>query len=340
MKNKLEQMKETVISEIDKIDSLEALEKIRIAYLGKKGELTDILKGMRDLSKEERPVIGQVANEVRGSIEEKLELVKKELSQKAKEEALKAEKLDITMPGKPVELGHFHPLLAVKSELENIFMSMGFDIIEGPEVETVYNNFDALNSPKNHPSRDESDTFYISDDVLLRTHTSPVQIRTMNSQEPPIRMVSAGRTFRYDDVDDTHSPMFHQLEGLVVDKHVTVQNLMHTIDMFIKEMFGDEMKTRFRPHHFPFTEPSLEVDATCFKCLGEGCDACGGTGWSMELLGCGMVHPNVLENCGIDSEVYSGFAFGLGVDRIAMVKYGIDNIRLLFENDMRFLKQF
>ena len=340
MKNKLEQMKETVISEIDEIDNLDALEKIRIAYLGKKGELTDILKGMRDLSKEERPVIGQVANEVRGSIEEKLELVKKELSQKAKEEALKAEKLDITMPGKPVELGHFHPLLAVKSELENIFMSMGFDIIEGPEVETVHNNFDALNSPKNHPSRDESDTFYISDDVLLRTHTSPVQIRTMNSQEPPIRMVSAGRTFRYDDVDDTHSPMFHQLEGLVVDKHVTVQNLMHTIDMFIKEMFGDEMKTRFRPHHFPFTEPSLEVDATCFKCLGEGCDACGGTGWSMELLGCGMVHPNVLENCGIDSEVYSGFAFGLGVDRIAMVKYGIDNIRLLFENDMRFLKQF
>lgn len=340
MKNKLEQMKETVLNEIEKIDNLDALEKIRIAYLGKKGELTDILKGMRDLSKEERPVIGQVANEVREAIEEKLESVKKELSEKAKEEALKSEKLDITMPGKPVELGHFHPLLAVKSELENIFMSMGFDIIEGPEVETVHNNFDALNSPKNHPSRDESDTFYITDDVLLRTHTSPVQIRTMNSQEPPIRMVSAGRTFRYDDVDDTHSPMFHQLEGLVIDKHVTVQNLMHTIDMFIKEMFGDEMKTRFRPHHFPFTEPSLEVDATCFKCLGEGCSACGGTGWSMELLGCGMVHPNVLENCGIDSEVYSGFAFGLGVDRIAMVKYGIDNIRLLFENDMRFLKQF
>lgn len=340
MKEKLLNMKKIVIEEINKIDGLDELEKIRIAYLGKKGELTNILKGMKDLSNEERPVMGQVGNEVRAAIEEKLEIVKNTLRNKAKEIALKSEKIDITMPGKSVELGHFHPLLSVKAELEDIFMNMGFDIIEGPEVETVYNNFDALNSPKNHPARDETDTFYITDDILLRTHTSSVQIRTMNSKTPPIRMVSAGRTFRYDDVDDTHSPMFHQLEGLVIDKHVTVQNLMHTIDMFIKEMFGSEMKTRFRPHHFPFTEPSLEVDATCFKCLGEGCDACGGTGWSMELLGCGMVHPKVLENCGIDPEVYSGFAFGLGVDRIAMVKYGIDNIRLLFENDMRFLEQF
>lgn len=340
MKEKLLAMKDIIIEKIENIDNLDNLEKIRIEYLGKKGELTDILKGMKDLSKEERPVIGQVANEVREAVEEKIETFKKQLKDKEKEISLKLEKLDITMPGKPVELGHLHPLLAVKSELEDIFMSMGFDIIEGPEVETVSNNFDALNSPKNHPSRDETDTFYITDDVLLRTHTSPVQIRTMKSQELPIRMVSAGRTFRYDDVDDTHSPMFHQLEGLVVDKHVTVQNLMHTIDMFIKEMFGSEMKTRFRPHHFPFTEPSLEVDATCFKCLGDGCEACGGTGWSMELLGCGMVHPKVLENCGIDPEEYSGFAFGLGVDRIAMVKYEIDNIRLLFENDMRFLEQF
>lgn len=340
MKDKLLSMKENVIEMIDEIDSLDELEKIRIAYLGKKGELTNILKGMKDLSKEERPVIGQVGNEVREAIEEKLDSVKSNLKSKAKELALKSEKIDVTMPAKPVELGHFHPLLSVKSELENIFMNMGFDIIEGPEVETVYNNFDALNSPKNHPARDESDTFYITDEILLRTHTSPVQIRTMKSKNPPIRMVSAGRTFRYDDVDDTHSPMFHQLEGLVVDKHITVQNLMHTIDMFIKEMFGSEMKTRFRPHHFPFTEPSLEVDATCFKCLGEGCEVCGGTGWSMELLGCGMVHPKVLENCGIDPNEYSGFAFGLGVDRIAMVKYGINNIRLLFENDMRFLEQF
>ena len=340
MKDKLLTMKQTVLEKIDKVENLDDLEKIRIGYLGKKGELTNILKGMRDLSKEERPVIGEVANEVREALELKIESVGNDLKEKAKSIALKAEEIDVTMPGKPVELGHFHPLLAVKSELEDIFMSMGFDIIEGPEVETVHNNFDALNSPKNHPSRDETDTFYITDDVVLRTHTSPVQIRTMNSQELPIRMVSAGRTFRYDDVDDTHSPMFHQLEGLVVDKHVTVQNLMHTIDMFIKEMFGSEMKTRFRPHHFPFTEPSLEVDATCFKCMGDGCDACGGTGWSMELLGCGMVHPNVLGNCGIDPNIYSGFAFGLGVDRIAMVKYGIDNIRLLFENDMRFLEQF
>lgn len=340
MKDKLLKMKDIIFEKIDNIDNLDDLEKIRIEYLGKKGEITNITKGMKDVSKEERPAIGQVANEVRKEVEEKLTSVKKALIDIKKEKALKSEKLDITMPGKPVELGHFHPLLAVKSELEDIFMSMGFDIIEGPEVETVYNNFDALNSPKNHPSRDETDTFYIADDVLLRTHTSPVQIRTMNTSKPPIRMVSAGRTFRYDDVDDTHSPMFHQLEGLVIDKHVTVQNLMHTIDMFIKEMFGSEMKTRFRPHHFPFTEPSLEVDATCFKCLGDGCEACGGTGWSMELLGCGMVHPKVLENCGIDPTEYSGFAFGLGVDRIAMVKYGIDNIRLLFENDMRFLKQF
>ena len=340
MKDKLLKMKDIIFEKIDNIDNLDDLEKIRIEYLGKKGEITNITKGMKDVSKEERPAIGQVANEVRKEVEEKLTSVKKALIDIKKEKALKSEKLDITMPGKPVELGHFHPLLAVKSELEDIFMSMGFDIIEGPEVETVYNNFDALNSPKNHPSRDETDTFYITDDVLLRTHTSPVQIRTMNTSKPPIRMVSAGRTFRYDDVDDTHSPMFHQLEGLVIDKHVTVQNLMHTIDMFIKEMFGSEMKTRFRPHHFPFTEPSLEVDATCFKCLGDGCEACGGTGWSMELLGCGMVHPKVLENCGIDPTEYSGFAFGLGVDRIAMVKYGIDNIRLLFENDMRFLKQF
>ena len=340
MREKLLNIKEIVLAKIDSVSNLNGLEEIRIEYLGKKGELTNILKGMKDLTKEERPVIGQIANEVRESIEEKIEEVKNDLKNKEKLEKLKVEKLDVTMAGTSVTLGHRHPLLLVKEELENIFMNMGFDIVEGPEVETVYNNFDALNSPENHPSRDESDTFYINDDILLRTHTSAVQIRTMKATEPPIRIVSAGRTFRFDDVDDTHSPMFHQLEGLVVDKHVTVQNLMHTIDLFIKEIFGSEMKTRFRPHYFPFTEPSLEVDVTCFKCLGEGCSVCGGTGWSMELLGCGMVHPKVLENCGIDPNEYSGFAFGLGVDRIAMVKYGISNIRLLFENDMRFLKQF
>lgn len=340
MKEKLLNIKELVVSKIEEVKDLNSLEKIRVEYLGKKGELTNILKGMKDLTKEERPIIGQVANEAREEIENKIEQVKNKLKNKEKTERLKLEKIDVTMPGKTVTLGHRHPLLSVKEELENIFMNMGFDIVEGPEVETVYNNFDALNSPENHPSRDESDTFYITDDILLRTHTSAVQIRTMKSEKPPIRIVSAGRTFRFDDVDDTHSPMFHQLEGLVVDKHVTVQNLMHTIDLFIKEIFGSEMKTRFRPHYFPFTEPSLEVDVTCFKCLGKGCEVCGGTGWSMELLGCGMVHPKVLENCGIDPEEYSGFAFGLGVDRIAMVKYGINNIRLLFENDIRFLKQF
>ena len=216
---------------------------------------------------------------------------------------------------------------------------MGFSV-EGPEIETVENNFDALNSPENHPSRDLTDTFYITEDILLRTHTSPVQIRTMKEMEPPLRIVSAGRTFRFDDVDDTHSPMFHQLEGLVVDENITMANLMHTIDIFIKELFGKDMKTRFRPHYFPFTEPSAEVDVSCFECKGKGCPVCNGTGWSMELLGCGMVHPKVLANCGIDPDKYSGFAFGMGIDRITMVKYGIDDIRLLFENDNRFLEQF
>lgn len=237
-------------------------------------------------------------------------------------------------------MGHYHPLLHTIKELENLFISMGFSVVDGPEVETVQYNFDALNSPENHPSRDLSDTFYITKDILLRTHTSPVQIRAMKQIKPPLRIVSAGRTFRFDDVDDTHSPMFHQLEGLVIDEKVTMANLMHTIDIFIKKLFGEDMETRFRPHHFPFTEPSAEVDVSCFECKGKGCSVCNGTGWSMELLGCGMVHPKVLENCGIDSERYSGFAFGMGIDRITMVKYGINDIRLLFENDNRFLEQF
>ena len=239
---------------------------------------------------------------------------------------------------KPV--GHHHPLMKVKEELEAIFARMGYDVVEGPEIETVYNNFDALNAPESHPSRDMSDTFYINPELLLRTQTSPVQIRAMKDVQPPIRMVTAGRTFRFDDVDDTHSPMFHQMECLVVGEGVTMANLIDTIDTFVHELFGDDIETRFRPHHFPFTEPSAEVDVSCLKCRGEGCEACHYTGWSMELLGCGMVHPKVLENCGIDSEKYTGFAFGLGVDRITMVKYGISNIRLLFENDMRFIEQF
>lgn len=340
MKEMLNDIKEKALIELEETSKLDELEQVRVKYLGKKGELTQVLRGMGGLSPEERPIIGQLANEVRGLIEGEIEKVKERLKSEEKNEKLKAEVIDISMPGKSIEKGHRHPLIGVMEELENIFMSMGFSIVQGPEVETVYNNFDALNSPENHPSRDPSDTFYITDDMLLRTHTSPVQIRTMKQNKPPLRIVSAGRTFRFDDVDDTHSPMFHQLEGLVVDKNITMANLKHTIDMFIKELFGSDMKTRFRPHYFPFTEPSAEVDVSCLKCMGKGCDACSGTGWSMELLGCGMVHPNVLRNCGIDPEEYSGFAFGLGVDRIAMVKYGINNIRLLFENDMRFLNQF
>lgn len=230
--------------------------------------------------------------------------------------------------------------MATIRELEDLFISMGFKTLEGPEIELVEYNFNALNTPENHPSRDLSDTFYITDDIVLRTHTSPVQIRAMKTMKPPLRIVSAGRTFRFDDVDDTHSPMFHQLEGLVVDEKITLANLIDTINIFVKQLFGEDMKTRFRPHHFPFTEPSAEVDVSCFNCKGQGCQVCDGTGWSMELLGSGMVHPEVLEYCGIDSEKYSGFAFGMGIDRIAMIKYGIDDIRLLFENDSRFLQQF
>lgn len=340
MKDKLRAIKEEAIRSIENIGDLDALEDIRIKYMGKKGELTSVLRGMGKLSKEERPVMGQLANEIREDIERELDKAKKDLVDRLKKEKIESEKIDITINKKMREPGHKHPLLATMEELENLFISMGFSVVEGPEIETVKNNFDALNSPKDHPARELSDTFYITEDLLLRTHTSPVQIRAMNNLEPPIRIISAGRTFRPDDVDDTHSPMFHQLEGLVIDENITMGNLMKTIDIFIKELFGQDIETRFRPHHFPFTEPSLEVDVSCFDCLGKGCESCNGTGWNMELLGCGMVHPNVLENCGIDSEKYSGFAFGMGIDRITMVKHNIDNIRLLFENDNRFLEQF
>lgn len=340
MKEQLRKIRKEALDKISTIDTIEELEKIRVEYLGKKGQLTKILRGMGQLSKEERPVMGQLSNEVRENIENKIEEVKNFLKNKLKAERIKTEKIDISMPGKKPILGHRHPLMKVIDELEETFQNMGFDIVEGPEIEDVYHNFDALNSPDNHPSRDETDTFYINDKLLLRTHTSPVQIRVMENTKPPIRIVSSGRTFRFDDVDDTHSPMFHQLEGLVIDKKVSIGNLKDTIDLFIREIFGSQLETRYRPHYFPFTEPSVEVDVQCFDCGGKGCSSCGETGWSMELLGCGMVHPKVLKNCGIDPEEYSGFAFGLGLDRIAMVKYGINNIRLLFENDKRFLDQF
>ena len=340
MKEEILKIKEETVGLIDNASDLKSLEDIRVKVLGKKGDLTLVLRNMGKLSKEERPVMGQLANEVRSEIEEMLSNKFEQLKQEQKKIKLKEEKLDVTANRGVREISHKHPLKETIIQLENLFQTMGFDIVDGPEIDTVENTFDLLNSPKYHPSRSLSDTFYLDDKTVLRPHTSSVQIRTMKAQKPPIRMVSAGRTFRFDDVDDTHSPMFHQIEGLVVDKGVTMANLMDTINIFIKNLFGEEIETRFRPHYFPFTEPSMEVDVTCFDCKGKGCPSCNDTGWSMELLGCGMVHPNVLRNCGIDPEVYTGFAFGMGVDRITMVKHKIDNIRLLYDNDKRFLEQF
>ncbi len=340
MRDKLNQIMEDALNSLVDLTDLSELDDIRVKYLGKKGEITSVLREMGKLSEEERPFMGKFANEVRDKIEENITNLKTELEEKIKFEKLALETIDITMEDKELKLGHRHPLFQTIEELENLFISMGFSVVQGPEVETVANNFDALNSPKNHPARDLSDTFYFNTDLLLRTHTSPVQIRAMKELGAPLRIVSSGRTFRPDAVDDTHSPMFHQLEGLVVGKDINFANLMYTLNVFIKELFGDDIETRYRPHHFPFTEPSAEVDVSCLKCRGKGCSSCNNTGWDMELLGCGMVHPNVLRNCGIDPEEYSGFAFGMGIDRITMIKYGIPNIRLLFENDDRFLEQF
>ena len=314
------------------------IEAVRIRYLGKKGELTAVLRGMGQLSAEERPIIGQLANEVRADIEAAIEARSAELQQKKLEAKLKAEKIDVTMPASG-KYGHIHPLTLVQRELEDIFIGMGFSIAEGPEVELDYYNFQALNIPENHPARDTQDTFYITDNILLRSQTSPVQARTMEIQKPPIRIISPGRVYRSDAVDATHSPLFHQLEGLVVDKGITMGDLKGILEIFAKQVFGEETKIRFRPHHFPFTEPSAEVDVSCFNCGGKGCRICKGEGW-IEILGAGMVHPNVLRGCDIDPDVYSGFAFGFGVERIAMLKYHIDDMRLLYENDVRFLEQF
>ncbi|RVU54754.1 phenylalanine--tRNA ligase subunit alpha [Anaerosphaera multitolerans] len=340
MKEKLIEIKNTVVSKLDKVEELKGIEDIRVSYLGKKGELTLVLREMGKLSKEERPVIGALANEVRAEIEESIAKKTKELNDIVLNKRLKDERIDITLRKNTEILGHEHPLKKTLEELENLFIRMGFTVYDGPEVESVENNFDLLNAPANHPSRDLSDTFYIDDKTILRTQTSPVQIRAMKDLGAPLRVVCPGRVFRSDEVDATHSPMFHQLEGIVVDKNISMANLFETLNIVVKTLFGDEMKTRFRPHNFPFTEPSAEVDVTCMTCGGKGCADCNYTGWSMELLGCGMVHPNVLRNCGIDPEIYSGFAFGMGIDRIAMVKYGINDIRLLFENDARFLRQF
>ena len=337
MKETLARIRNEALEQIQSADA--DLEQIKIKYLGKKGELTAVLRGMGALSAEERPLVGQLANEVRTEIEQALGEKTEQRKAAALEAQLKSEKLDVTMPGTPAPVGHLHPLTQVQRELEDIFIGMGFSIAEGPEVELDYYNFQALNIPENHPARDTQDTFYIADNVLLRSQTSPVQVRTMEHQKPPIRVISPGRVYRSDALDATHSPLFHQLEGLVVDKGITMGDLKGTLEIFAKKMFGESTKIRFRPHHFPFTEPSAEVDVSCYVCGGKGCRLCKGEGW-IEILGAGMVHPFVLSNCGIDPEEYSGFAFGLGVERIAMKKYGIDDIRLFYENDERFLEQF
>lgn len=339
MKEQLQSMKSKAIDEISTSMDLKSLDEIRVAYLGKKGELTKISKGMKDLTKEERPVVGKLVNEVRTEIETTLANKLEELKLKKKMMKLESEKIDVTMPSKNIIVGKKHPITKVYDRIKDIFMGLGFCVANGPEIDTIFNNFDALNAPKNHPSRDKSDTFYIDDNLVLRTQTSTVQIRTMMNQKPPIKIIAPGRCFRFDEVDATHSPMFHQIEGLVVGENVTMSELKGTLELFAKEFFGENTKTKFRPHNFPFTEPSVEVDVTCFKCNGEGCSICKGEGF-IEILGAGMVHPNVLRNCGIDPQKYSGFAFGMGVDRITMLKYEIDDIRLLFENDMRFLNQF
>lgn len=341
MKEKLSQIKNLAIEKLNKTSDLKVLEEIRVEILGKKGELTSILKGMGSLSSEERPIIGQLANEVRTAIEEKIDSIKKSLLAKEQEIKLKAEKIDVTMPGKTKKLGNKHPMTQVIDDIKNIFIGMGYEIAEGPEVETAYYNFEALNIPKNHPARDEQDTFYIDGlgDFVLRTQTSPVQIRVMENKEMPIKIVAPGRVYRSDEVDATHSPVFHQLEGLVIDKNITMGDLKGALTVFAKELLGEDTKVRFRPHHFPFTEPSAEMDSSCFACGGKGCRVCKNSGW-IELLGCGMVHPKVLEMAGIDPKEYSGFAFGMGLERVTMQKYAITDLRLLFENDIKFLEQF
>ncbi|MBR6728706.1 MAG: phenylalanine--tRNA ligase subunit alpha [Clostridia bacterium] len=339
MKEQLLAIKEKAQEALAGAQGLSDLEDIRIAVLGKKGELTAVLRGMGGLSAEERPVIGQLANEVRSFIEGQIEEKKAKLAQEARQAKLKEERLDVTMSGKMPVLGKKHPLTTVLDEVKDIFVGMGFSIAEGPEVEYDYYNFEALNIPKDHPARDTQDTFYINDNVVLRSQTSSVQIRVMENQKPPIRVIAPGRVYRSDAVDATHSPVFHQIEGLVVDKGITMGDLKGTLETFMKTLYGNDAVLRFRPHHFPFTEPSAEVDVSCFVCGGKGCRVCKGEGF-IELLGAGMVHPKVLERCGIDTSVYSGFAFGLGLERIVMRRMNIDDMRLLYENDLRFLNQF
>ena len=345
MKDKLQAIREEALKQIRESNRLDKLNEVRVSFLGKKGELTAVLKGMKNVDPKERPFVGQMVNETREAIEEFLEETKKKLEEKAREEKMKQEVIDVTLPAKKINVGHRHPNTIALEEVERIFVGMGYEVVEGPEIEYDLYNFEKLNIPANHPAKDEQDTFYINKDIVLRTQTSPVQARIMEQGKLPIRMIAPGRVFRSDEVDATHSPTFHQIEGLVIDKNITFADLKGTLEEFAKQLFGPETKTKFRPHHFPFTEPSAEVDVSCFKCGGSGeieghsCRFCKGSGW-IEILGCGMVHPHVFEMCGIDPEEYTGFAFGVGLERIALLKYEIDDMRELYKNDIRFLKQF
>jgi phenylalanyl-tRNA synthetase alpha chain len=345
MKEQILQLKQKALSAIENADNIKAIEEVKVAFMGKKGELTAVLKQMGKLAPEERPIMGALANEVRENFEnvytEKITALKKA----ALLARIESEKIDITLPGKRQRMGSRHPLNIVLDEIKEIFTSMGYTMVYGPEVEQTKYVFDLLNTHESHPARDEQDTFYIDDSTILRTQTSSVQIRTMEKQKPPIAIISPGRVYRRDEVDATHSPIFHQCEGLVVDKGITFGDLKGTLEIFFKRLYGDDIKLRFRPHNFPYTEPSAEVDLSCFKCgnsasqSGDYCSFCKNEGW-IEMLGCGMVHPQVLRNCNIDPDEYSGFAFGMGIDRITMMRYEIDDLRLLYENDMRFLRQF
>ena len=339
IKEKLQAILNHAVADIEASDALDKLNDVRVNVLGKKGELTAILKGMKDVAPEDRPKVGQLVNDARVDIETRLEAAKAKLEAELRERKLAAEVIDVTLPAKKANVGHRHPNTIALEEVERIFVGMGYEVAEGPEVEYDLYNFEKLNIPEGHPAKDEQDTFYINDEIVLRTQTSPVQARVMEQGKLPIRMISPGRVFRSDEVDATHSPSFHQIEGLVIDKHITFSDLKGTLEVFAKELFGPETKTKFRPHHFPFTEPSAEMDVSCFKCGGKGCRFCKGSGW-IEILGCGMVHPHVFEMCGIDPEEYTGFAFGVGLERIALLKYEIDDMRLLYENDDRFLSQF
>ena len=339
MKTQLENIRISAEKDLLKVKTQKEIDALRVKYLGKKGELTAILKQMGKLSNEERPIMGQLANEIRDFISKSIDVNMKKIKEFELNEKLSSEKIDVTLPGKRHYIGHRHPLTTVLDDVKEIFIGMGFNIVSGPEVENDYYNFETLNMPKHHPARDTQDTFYINENTLLRTQTSCVQIRTMEKSKPPIRIISPGRVYRSDAVDATHSPLFHQIEGLVVDKGITFSDLKGTLESFIEALYGEDSVVRFRPHHFPYTEPSAEVDVQCFNCHGKGCRLCKNEGW-IEILGCGMVHPAVLKNCNIDPEIYSGFAFGVGLERIAMRRYNIDDMRLFYENDVRFLNQF